>query len=370
MAAGLLTASAKAQSFNVLYNFAGGLNDGAGPTGSLVDVGGVLYGMTPGGGSNKDGTIFSYNVGTGIETLNYSFVGYPNDAAVPFGSLTPSAGNNSILYGMTEAGGSTGGGAIIEFDTSTNSESVLGSFDTPNLSAPQGSLIQSGSTLFGLAGNIFSFNLDTGAIYQLYQFEGRPDAAPGPQGSLTLLGSVLYGLSGDGGANGDGAIFSYNLTTNIENVIYSFKGGADGDEPLGSLTIVGHILYGTTAAGGEVGTIFSYDLDTDQETVLVSNVGAPSGSLIYSNGDLYGTSDFGDVYQYDIATGAFDILHKFDGKDGAQPGDLTLVGSTLFGMTRVGGANDDGDIYSITLPEPASTSMVFIALGGLLLRRR
>ena len=43
--------------YTVLHNFS--LSDGAGPKGSLTLSGSTLYVMTPGGGSNNDGTVFS-----------------------------------------------------------------------------------------------------------------------------------------------------------------------------------------------------------------------------------------------------------------------------------------------------------------------
>src|SRR5271170_2153817 len=95
MSAGL-TASAKGQSFSLLYSFAGGTADGSGPTGSLTDVGGVLYGMTPGGGANGRGTIFSYNLASGAETMMHSFSGFPNDGALPHGSFIQSSTDSSI----------------------------------------------------------------------------------------------------------------------------------------------------------------------------------------------------------------------------------------------------------------------------------
>ena len=100
---------ARAQNFQDLYNFAGGTGDGAKPTGSLIDVGGILYGMTPKGGAyfeqgGGDGTIFSFNPANGQECLLYSFGGFMGDGIEPLGSFVRSSGDNSVLLGLTSGG--------------------------------------------------------------------------------------------------------------------------------------------------------------------------------------------------------------------------------------------------------------------------
>jgi uncharacterized repeat protein (TIGR03803 family) len=65
----------------------------------------------------------------------------------------------------------------------------------------------------------------------------------------------------------------------------------------------------------------------------------------------------------------FSLLHEFagGGSDGRDPyGDLTLSGSTLYGMTYYGGDSDSGTVFSYTLapiPEPSTAAL---ALGGLM----
>src|SRR5580698_8482387 len=71
------TQSAHAQTFTVLYNFAGPHIrwDGAYPAGGLVqDASGNLYGTTQKGGAYNFGTVFKVDT-TGKETVLYSFAG-------------------------------------------------------------------------------------------------------------------------------------------------------------------------------------------------------------------------------------------------------------------------------------------------------
>jgi uncharacterized repeat protein (TIGR03803 family) len=46
---------------STIYRFAGG-SDGAYPLSSLINVNGVLYGTTVGGGANQGGTVFSLSL--------------------------------------------------------------------------------------------------------------------------------------------------------------------------------------------------------------------------------------------------------------------------------------------------------------------
>ncbi|MGC2278236.1 MAG: choice-of-anchor tandem repeat GloVer-containing protein, partial [Candidatus Binatus sp.] len=78
------------------------------PYGSLLLNGTTLYGTTRLGGSKGNGTVFQINTdGTGYARI-YDFQG-GNDAAKPFDTVILI---DNTLYGMTEAGGNCGDGAI------------------------------------------------------------------------------------------------------------------------------------------------------------------------------------------------------------------------------------------------------------------
>jgi uncharacterized repeat protein (TIGR03803 family) len=66
-----------------------------------VNVNGVLYGTTAAGGVNGAGTIFSFNLKTGKEKVEYSFTG-EDSGDVPISGLTAV---NGVLYGTAELGG-------------------------------------------------------------------------------------------------------------------------------------------------------------------------------------------------------------------------------------------------------------------------
>jgi uncharacterized repeat protein (TIGR03803 family) len=209
-----VAAPAHAYSYKLLYSFRGGRSDGATPVASLINVGGTLYGTAFSGGAYLHGTVFSVNPTTGAETTVYAFKG-GSDGANPAASLI---NVNGTLYGTTFGGG----------------------------------------TPYYFWGAVFSVSPTTGAETTVYAFKGGSDGA-GPQASLIQIGHKLFGTTRSGGAHGAGAVFALNLTTNAENIVYSFKGGTDGSLPMASLINVGGTLYGTTTSGGAhgYGTVFA-----------------------------------------------------------------------------------------------------------------
>jgi uncharacterized repeat protein (TIGR03803 family) len=86
--------SAGATSFTTLYSVTGS-SDGAGPTASLIHVGGIFYGTTFAGGTPGYGTVFSINPATGAETVLYSFAG-GTDGTYPVAALLIVDGTLSV----------------------------------------------------------------------------------------------------------------------------------------------------------------------------------------------------------------------------------------------------------------------------------
>src|SRR5579863_561725 len=209
----------------------------------------------------------------------------------------------------------------------------------------------------------------------LYPFTGGPDGGIPSGGLIIDNAGNLYGATQYGGtANcnlGCGVIFKID-TTGKETVLYSFTGGADGGYPQGSLVqdLIGN-LYGTADIGGigqgascplGCGVVFKLQPD-GKETVLYSFKGGadgenPDGSLLRdSEGNLYGatnlggTSDAGAVYRLNKSgklTGLYDFTGFLD-YDGEYPnGGLTFgAGNSLYGTTSFGGASDLGAIFKI-----------------------
>src|ERR1700751_3037486 len=91
----LCTLSSFAQ-ISIMHNFDGSSNEGAYPTGSLININGVFYGI-----SFNPGVVFKINSdGTGFTKL-LEF-GFDSDGSGPRGSLSY---DGTFLYGMTSQGG-------------------------------------------------------------------------------------------------------------------------------------------------------------------------------------------------------------------------------------------------------------------------
>ena len=133
----------------VLYSFKGG-KDGFNPYGGLVNVGDNLYGTTEGGGKSATsgccGTVYSLTL-PGIKTTIHMFQQKaPNDGAYPAVGLIYA---NGLLYGTTPSGGANRQGTV--FDVSESGvESVVYSFlDVGDGRRPTTVPTYTDATLFG-----------------------------------------------------------------------------------------------------------------------------------------------------------------------------------------------------------------------------
>ena len=282
----------------------------------------------------------------------------------PGGSLTLS-GNR--LYGMIQIGGSLSHwGGVFKIDTNgTNYQELVG-FNTANGAAPVGSLLLAGSVLYGMTdgarygsswGNVFSLDTNGNIFNNLINFN-KTDGEE-PQGSLIISGSTLYGMTSGGGVYMDGCIFSIDSNGNNFKVLFDFN-GTNGAGPNGDLTLSGGVLYGMTSGGGthNDGLIFSMDTNGGNYKDLLNfddtNGAYPYGSLtlvgrrIYGMTQVGGVNDSGCVFSIDTNGSSYKDLLDFNGVNGAYPwGSLTIIGRCMYGMTWEGGANQFGRIFSI-----------------------
>lgn len=360
----------------VLYAFGGG-SDGSDPQADLTNVGGVLYGTTYGGGgytcfSTTCGTIFKVTT-AGNETVLHRFTG-GSDGAGPLGSLTNLGG---MLYGTNSSGLSASGNGQVFKISKTGGFTELHTFGgDPDGANPQAGLIKVGGALYGTTlfggdgcaspgcGSFFSIS-PSGQEHVLYSFEGGPDGA-NPYANLTDVKGTLYGTTDRGGSSGDGTV--YQITTSgHETVIYTFPGGADGANPQAALTNVNGALFGTASAGGNDGAGVVFSISRSHVfSVLYSFKGEPDGAepeagLTNIGGALYGTTalgganGLGTVFKI-TKDGTYTQLYSFaGGSDGAMPmSGLTEVDGTLYGTTSAGGGTGCGGagcgtIFSLSL---------------------
>jgi len=315
--------------------------DGLFPFGNLsITKTGTFYGMTTSGGSHRGGgVIFKFDSASNVCTALYDFDTI--NGRNPNGNLLMAG--NSIFYGLTYSGGVYNNGVIFSFDTTTATYTKLFDFNDTLGSLPNGSLIQAANgKLYGLtqtggkygAGIVFSFNITTDSVSDIHDFDGRDGGFPNGN-LLQAYDGKLYGLTTEGGANGDGVIFSIDTIGNYDT-LFSFA-NSGGINPYGSLIqTADSLFYGLTSAGGinDSGTIFNFNATTlaynDVHDMDGINGKTPLGSLLLATDNkLYGTTcyggtgKYGTVFGFDPSNNYFFKLVDFNYGNGANPhGDL------------------------------------------------
>jgi uncharacterized repeat protein (TIGR03803 family) len=368
---------ARAQSLNVIYNFAAAIYaddsqegwgftnlDGADPYCRPVLSANTLYGTTQVGGRGS-GTLFSVNTdGTGYTVL-HTFI----DSA---GSC-PHAG--LLLSGNTLYGTTTGGdGIVFSIHTDGTDFTVLHSGGA----SPMAEVTLAGNTLYGTTqADVFSINTDGSGYNEIHSFSGASyntslnlytnwDGADS-WGSVAVASNVLYGTASYAGPNGYGTLFAVNADGSDFTVLHAFEGGGDGATPLGGLTLAGNVLYGTTYYGGAAGqgTVFSINIDGTGYTVLHNFGGSSDGAnprenLMLFCGTLYGTTlnggtGAGTIFMISTNGPSYSVLYALNSNpDGCGPqGGVAMSGNTFYGTASSGGTNGSGTVFSLKLPVPA-----------------
>ena len=209
---------------------------------------------------------------------------------------------------------------------------------------------------------IFSFNEDDG---EYADTDLETDSA-----------GNIYGTTVLGGDHGSGTVFQLSPIPNgwVQNVLYSFTGGADGGEPYKGVSIdrQGN-LYGTAVTGGsgscEGGCGVVYKLTnsggTWTQTVIHAFTGGDDGSgpgarvTVDGSGNLYGMTPTGGTYGagtiYKMhphgSSWDFQVIHTFTGgADGASgsAGRMLLSQGALYGAVTAGGTYGAGLVFQLT----------------------
>lgn len=378
----LLTAlaalSARAQTFNVIHSFAGGL-DGFQPfAGVTIDQGDNLYGTTT---EHVRGSVFQMRHRSGGWTLTtlYQF---------GFGEWIPQSriiqGPGGALYGTTSTGGTSpncfefGCGTVYgirppqticrtsscpwaaTFVSFTGNDGDAPGFVDPAFDAAGNMYVTTTAGGTSFDGNIVQLTRTGGGVWtptDIHDFSGPDGISPYSGVTLDAQGN-LYGTTWMGGPNGFGTVYrlspsgsGWTLTT-----LYAFRNTSDGADPVGGLAFdqAGN-LYGTTEKGGSGNGGVVFELSPSgggwNFTVLHSFTGTngPQATLtIDAAGNLYGTTysvgafQEGSVFKLTRTNGGwtFTDLHDFTGgSDGANPlGGVTLdSGGNMYGTAAYGG---------------------------------
>jgi uncharacterized repeat protein (TIGR03803 family) len=305
LAMGTLAASASpgaAYTESTLHTYCvggGTCTDGISPQSPLLKSGNKLYGVA-GGGANNGGVVFQYNLNNGNYKVLYNFCSTISgsvctDGSTPRGRLVIDTSGN--LYGTTELGGSSNNaGTAWELVKPTSGGvwtlQTLVAFCQFGAGCADGSEPISGLFYAGQAG---------GTAYD---------------GTSTLYGTTAFG--GGSTAPGGGTVFGLHLSggTWTRGTIHAFCPSCttcvncpDGIFPSGQVVMdASDNIWGTTIVGGSNSSGVAWELSPTgtgsfTETIVYNfcwngaakclDGKAPTGVLLDSSGNIYGTTSSG-----------------------------------------------------------------------------
>ncbi len=330
-----------------------------------------LWGVTPEGGANENGTLFKIDIPSGIHEIEYDF---PYADGISPKYLIES--NDGYIYGTTSGFGTGLDGNIIRLNPNNYSYESIFQF-TDSLGRYPGSIFQDSLSgyIYGIntyggqydKGNIFKFNPYTNVYYILFSFDYTLGAEP--MGNLIPLNeSLFYGVTKSGGNTIRGVLYSFNINSNEYSVLFNFSDSL-GSSRKNIMLASDSCIYGTTYFGGmnEEGVIFRFDLSTGVYSKLF-DFSIPTGasmksSLIEaSNGKLYGTANLGGehgggvLFEFDMQTETYSIKHNFEYYKGLPIWYLSeLEEGELFGCTNMGGYYHCGTTFKFDLMNDSLT---------------
>jgi uncharacterized repeat protein (TIGR03803 family) len=216
-------------------------------------------------------------------------------------------------------------------------------------------------------GVVFHFDpTNVSASYSIdHVFSGNPDGENPRHDAMTPYNGQLFGTTLQGGTHNTGIIFSIGQS-GLGYVALKSLHKDIGDEPHSCFVVVNTLLYGMTESGGDHdgGVIFSFDPSTSTYQSLYSFHSStghephgrltldPSGATLYGMTRKGGSQGYGVVFSIDTSGNNYTVLHDFtDGNnDGASSdhGYVVQCGNVLYGMTTIGGMSNNGVIFSLT----------------------
>lgn len=365
--------------YTVVHQFNPSALDGEAPVAALLQAtNGQFYGVTMSGSAGGGGALFRFTVDGGGYVVLRHFSATGGDGAFPSAGLA--AGNSNELYGVTSSSGPWGRGAVFSVSPDGVNYRLLHVFEPGmgNSSKPVGRLIvEPDGRLFGVTeaggssgyGTIFSVTNEGADCTVLHSFSSDNIDGLNPAAGLISGGdNALYGTTRVGGTNSTGTVFKINKDGSGYVVLYNFgTGSVDGRNPTSSLVEASDgMLYGTTKIGGgaDSGSIFKinkngsgyaliHSFETngiDGKTPVVALVEASDGAL-YGTTQVGGTNGVGTVFRLMKNGSTYSVIHHFqtNGIDGEKP-IAALVewrDGWLYGTTEFGGQFRNGTVFKL-----------------------
>jgi uncharacterized repeat protein (TIGR03803 family) len=302
-----------------LHSFAGDSTEGAGPNGIMQASDGNFYGTT-------QRAIFKI---TSPPTLAYSVLHTFNSTTEGYSPLNNVVeGSNGLLYGSIYGLGGTpnqdlariysipktGGSLQILYHASRADGFASNTLIQGNDGALYGTARDGGAfwnttgcIAVGNCGTVYRFDLTTNTYTVLFSFDGGSDGRD-PEGGLAQgADGLLYGTTAAGGSLGGGTIFRIGTSGGL-TTIHQFD-GTNGYSPRGELIEPSAgVFYGTTFGGSSNGYGAAYRL-----TLCAADVSTVAS--VASQGPL----------KLNRKTGRYTQAVTLKNGDGAMAGPVSLV---------------------------------------------
>ena len=349
-----------------------------------VGADGALYGTTSAGAAGNNGALFKVTT-TGVFTSLGEFTNGTGWSPGEGLSLGP----DGFLYLGNADGGNAGFGSIVKMNAAGATTPVVhftGLTGAAPGTEPAGVLTTGGdgalygTTQFGgTTDGGAAFRLTTAGVFTSLSSFGVAQGSRPHDGLILDIFGNFYATGSTGGALGLGAIFAMT-PDGARARVASFTGNAGavpGSNPRGGLVADANgVFYGTASGGAaNLGTVFK--ILQDNSFVPLAEFSGANGAAPYAglalgaDGNFYGTTrvgganGLGTVFRVTPA-GVISTLHSFAGTDGSLPEAALLVApdGTLYGATSADGGSGSGTIFRLPPGGPLATLFHFTGTGG------
>jgi uncharacterized repeat protein (TIGR03803 family) len=358
--------AAAATNETVLYHFTETTGGNDRISGLIRSGSGALYGTSYRGGANGAGEVFQLTPpakGKSVWGFSEIHTGFGTQPGLSASLAIDSAG---ALYGTDSASGPNGNGSVFKLTPPASGKGVwpittLHSFTgqaggygpvSPVILDGNGALYGTAAFggqkegLVGYFGTVFKLTPPAKGhtvwtYSEIYSFGGGTDGGFPVAGLVGDASGALYGTTQYAGTNNNGVVFKLTppaagVGVWKETVLYRFRGGVDGSQPVAGLALDGTgALYGTTEAGGS---------SSGNGNGIVFRLTPPAkGKIAWT----------------------YSVLHRFTGgADGGMPvAGVTISGNALYGTAETGGVLGDGGnsagngvVFKLTPPAAGKTA--------------
>lgn len=299
-------------------------------------------------------------------------------------------GGDGRFYGISDYGGTFGGGLAFRLNRDGSGFTELANFNYPiaddgTNAAPPVILAKNG-LLYGTTraggfpnlGVVYRMKTDGSDYGILHQFTGINEGTDPPGGVVDGQDGYLYGTTISGGTQARGTVFRIGYDGSDYSVLYNFRTNRAGANPIDPANPLAPLLvasdgffYGVGTSGGfsNRGGIFKAARDGSLFTNLhnfvpgegrspVAALSEGSDGLLYGCTDAggSGTNNAGTIFRLNKDGSGFETLRTFAPAGSGQFPDGRLfvtADGTIYGTTFGGGSNGLGTLFKF---QPAGSN--------------